>query len=129
MRQKLLLKLLTILCIAIFFQIGFGQIPIGQTSIQAKLFDSRNYVGADDADMQINMFSNELKKTSNSIGYIIIYGGKVTKRGEIDAHIKGIRAALAFYRIDEGSVFIVKGGFHKTLTIDYWIAPKEAIPP
>lgn len=121
--KRLILPYLSVAFCLIAFQHSYSQVT------KSQLVDSYSWVGADDANARIEVWRNEALKTPNSIGYVIIYGGKFSKKGEIDAHIKGIKAGFKFIRFDESKVVFIKGGFREKLEVDFWVVPQNACPP
>ena len=117
------IKILLLSLILLSFQISFGQ------KEEAILVDSSGYQNSEIASLKIDMFRNELQNIPSSIGYIIIYGGKVNKVGEIEAHLRGINYAFDLKKIDKSKIKIIQGGFREKLTFDYWVVPQGACPP
>lgn len=124
MKFRNFLSLFVILSIAVFIQITFAQ-----NKLKANLYDSYNYFGAEDGNREIGMFSDEVKKSPSNTAYIILYGGRINKLGELDAHLKGIGASLFYHGVEERKTVFVKGGFREKLSIDFWIVPENACPP
>ena len=93
------------------------------------LIDSFAYSNSEDASARIDNWRVELNKLPQNAGYILIYGGQIGKRGEIEAHMRGIKQAFALKKIDKKRVTIAKGGFREKLTVEFWIVPENASLP
>lgn len=116
--------LFLILFVTFVLQSGFGQ------QIQkAKLIQSADLITSDLGSLYIDVLRNELEDMPDSIGYIIIYGGRISKVGEIEAHIRGIRQAIDDKRFDKSKFIFIQGGFREKLTVDFLVVPKDTCPP
>lgn len=103
-----------------FIQTAFGQ---------ARLNESAPYETSELANLRLDNLLNEIEKSPNSVGYIIIYGGKVNKIGEIEGHLFGIQKSLDSKKIDRKKILVISGGFREKLTLDYWLVPQGDFPP
>lgn len=116
-----------ILFFFIFFLLSL-QISFGQKE-EAILVESAGYTNSEIASLHIDMLRNEINKAPDNIGYIIIYGGKVNKVGEIEAHLRGISLAFKLKGVDKSKIKIIQGGFREKLTLDYWAVSPNSCPP
>jgi hypothetical protein len=116
----------TILMMMVLFAF---QIAPAQEKLVSLLFDSFFYSNSEDASARIDYWRNELNKSPQNRGFVIVYGGQTGKRGEIEAHIRGIKQAFALKGIDKKSVTVIKGGFRDKLTVEFWIVPANSSPP
>lgn len=106
------------------------QLTFSQELSKAKLFDTFSYQGGDLAIARLENFYVELTNDENNFGYIIVYGSKIGKRGEINAHIQGIKEYFTYIRKNEYKNYkIISGGFRENLEIELWIVPENACPP
>lgn len=117
-------KLAIVLSILVSFQfINAQEIP------KAELFDSFSYSNSEDGSARIDMLRNALNQVPTNSGYIIVYGGKVSKRGEIEAHLRGIKQAFTLKGIDHQRIPTINGGYRQKITIEFWIVPQGADLP
>ena len=75
----------------------FAAIIICMASMSAfsqRLVDSFEYSNAEVSMMLVDKFIIELQNNSNASGYFIIYGSKLNKKGEVEAHIAQLRNYL-----------------------------------
>lgn len=93
------------------------------------LIDSFTYSNSEDASARIDNWRNELEKSPQNAGMVIVYGGKISKKGEIEAHIRGIKQAFALKRIDHNRTPVISGGYRDKLTIEFWVIPVGADTP
>lgn len=107
----------------ILFAVCSWQLVQAQEKPTAVLIDSFTYSNSEDASARIDNWRNELNNSPQSVGKIIVYGGRIIKRGEIEAHIRGIKQALKLKGIDAKRVSIVKGGYREKLTVEFWVVP------
>lgn len=116
--------------IAILLSILFAvQIANAQDKQTAELIDSFTYSNSEDASARIDNLRIILNQSPTNGGYIIVYGGKVGKKGEIEAHIRGIKQAFTQKGVDHERVPIIKGGYREKLTIEFWNIPEGANLP
>ena len=114
-------KIVIILSVLFSFQIANAQ-----EKPKGELIDSFTYSNSEDASARIDNFRLMLENSPNNGGYVIVYGGKVGKKGEIEAHIRGLQQAFTLKRIDHERVPIIKGGYREKVTIEFWNIPEGA---
>ena len=108
---------------------------IGQDKAQAKpppissLIDSFHWQGGDQANALLDHLMINILNNPASRGYIIFYCGKKCFYGEHEAHVIGVREALAFRRYNTDLVSVVFGGFREQATTEFWLVPDKACPP
>lgn len=115
-----------IICLCLLMGIIFCFSSLGQEKPKAVLIDSFNYFNSEDASARIDNFRIQLQQSPQIRGFVIIYGGNNGKRGEVEAHIRGIKQAFHLKGINEQ---ILKGGFREKLTVELWIVPQGADLP
>lgn len=93
------------------------------------LIESYSRFKGDEASMIIDLLRNAVEKHRGSKGFIAVYCGKICKSGEIEAHIRGIRLALHFKRLDPGNFIVVAAGFKDVTTTEFWLVPEGACLP
>lgn len=94
-----------------------------------KLVDTFEYTNAEESMARIDRFLIEMQNDPQATAYFIIYGGKVNKKGEVEAHMKQLPYYLMFRRFDKDQVTIVNGGFRENLSWDFWlVSPGEEFP-
>lgn len=124
---------LTILLLSLF-SCAFAQ--------EARKFDELPNSSCADITFRTVSFFDELRKTKDSKGYVIVYNGKLLlplynkenktiypHRNEAKAEIQNIKARLRFSPFDEKRLVFIEGGLREYFTIEYWIVPAEMTPP
>jgi hypothetical protein len=101
----------------------------GQKKPNPGLIDSFSYNNSEDASARIDNWRIQLDQSPSNIGFIIIYGGKISKKGEAEAHFRGIKQALKLKGIDGKGVQIIKGGYREKVTIELWLLSEGFIFP
>jgi hypothetical protein len=85
----------------------------------------------------------EIKKTPQSKGYVIIYDGKyksykqnssdfeyiLPRINEVDTRIQLIKAQLQWLDYPPRNVIFIKGGIREKLTVEYFVVPNGAETP
>ncbi|MFN2393851.1 MAG: hypothetical protein ABR566_18055, partial [Pyrinomonadaceae bacterium] len=123
-------KLLIVFCISVLVLLNnqklYGQKTsknINSQSQKAELIDTfqRDLITSEEADARIDNFSNELSKNSHAKGFIIFYCGKICQYGQIEAHLRGIEATLAYKKLDLKKFVLIAGGFREQFTTEFWL--------
>lgn len=84
----------------------------------------------DDEGARLDAFEKELRKESDSKGYIIAYGGRDDPRGK--ARRYGLRAKVYLIEargVPASRVAAVDGGRREALTVELWVVPTGAAAP
>lgn len=102
---------------------------LSQEKPKPLLIDSFNYSNSEDSSARIDNWRNALNNTPQNRGFVIVYGGKNGKRGEVEAHIRGIKQAFRLKGIDDKRVVIIKGGFREKVVLEFWVVPQGAGSP
>ncbi len=100
-------------------------------SAQTKI-DEFGYSNAEQSMARIDNFLVALQNSPSSQGYIIVYGPRSPKKGELRAHIEQMPVYyFNFRRFDASRITIVEGGYRdsNTVTITFWsTAPDDPKP-
>jgi hypothetical protein len=131
MKKNTILKnsLSRIFCLVFLTGTVFCFKALAQDKPTASLVDSFAYSNSEDASSRIDNWRNELDRSPQNAGLIIVYGGKTSKRGEIEAHLRGIKKAFALKRIDHQRSPAINGGYREKLTVEFWVIPPGAETP
>lgn len=100
-----------------------------QEKPKALLIDSFAYSNSEGGSARIDNFRIQLDQSPQDGGLVIVYGGKISKKGEIEAHIRGIKQAFALKRIDHERSPVIDGGYREKMTVEFWIIPPGAEIP
>jgi hypothetical protein len=96
---------------------------------KAILVDSFTFTNGEDGNARIDMLRLQLDSSPQSAGLVIVYGGKRGKRGEIEAHIRGINKVFVTKGIDHMRTPVINGGYREKLTVEFWLIPPGADTP
>lgn len=107
-------------------------VGVSSTPVEArKLIEVRQSDRSWESDMAaLDLLSNELRSAVDSKGYIIIYGARLGRRGEVQKRMscmKGYMLERRGFRADQ--ITIVHGGFRVGAMMELWIVPQGACPP
>jgi hypothetical protein len=93
--------------------------------------DEFSYTNQEDAMLRLDRFMVELHNDPASTGVIIVYGPKLSKRGEIEARIKDMPAYFRFRGFDLARITFVNGGYRDNdrVYIVLWRVPAGAKNP
>lgn len=123
------MKLLIEKCFVILLVFFAFQFAYAQEKPEPVMVDSFTYSNSEDASLRIDNWRNKLNESPQNRGFVIVYGGETGKRGEVEAHIRGIKQAFGLKKIDESRTTIANGGFREKLTVEFWIVPESAAQP
>lgn len=100
-------------------------------SFSARNVDKFGIVGLDDELARLNAFMQELNSNPDSVGYIVVYGGRVNKFGEINARVKRVTNHLFNdLKVDPKRVKVIQGGFREKFEFEFWTSRvKGNFPP
>ncbi|HKC65675.1 MAG TPA: hypothetical protein VKB86_18685 [Pyrinomonadaceae bacterium] len=93
-------------------------------------FDEFSGFNCEDVQAHLDNFAVALRQNQNSQGYIIVYGGKYSWRGETQAMVNASRKYLEETRgIAKERFIIIDGGYREQTTMQLWMIPKGATAP
>jgi hypothetical protein len=97
---------------------------------RSRKIDELNGLHWEGAMARLDNFALELNKIPNSIGVIIVYGGRRGRRGEAQAWGKCLRDYMVNRRgISADRIELVNGGHREFITAEIWQAvSKEFVP-
>ncbi len=124
------------LCGGAFVTGSFGQSPVAHSQTSLQLIDEFGPgLGSEERSARFDALFSELgfyekaRKNSPSIGYVLVYCGKVCRYGEVEAHIRGIELKMHAREVPRSRMRIVAAGYRDKLTIELWIASDNKAAP
>jgi hypothetical protein len=98
-----------------------------QPSQKIDQFDGLDWEGA---MARLDNFALELNSIPNSIGVIIVYGGRRGRRGEAQAWGKCLKDYVVSRRgISADRIVLVNGGYRDSIVVEIWQSvSKESLP-
>ena len=97
---------------------------------ECKVFDQFPSVAFDDDKARLDNLAIELQNTTDSIAYIIVYGGRTSRAGQADRLGQRTMDYLTAQRgVDAHRVVIINGGYRDTDFIEIWVCPPGAKTP
>jgi len=125
-------RMRNILILALSFSLILSAVGGSSAAAQSrKLLEVRLHDYGWEPDMAaLDLLSNELRSATGSSGYIIMYGARRGRRGEVRtrmACMKGYMLERRGFRADR--IIIVHGGFRENPMMELWIVPQGACPP
>ena len=125
-------RMRNILILALSFCLTLSTNGGSSASIQSRtLLEVRlNDYGWESDIAALDLLSNELRSATDFRGYIIIYGARRGRRGEMQKRMscmKGYMLERRGFRADQ--ITITDGGFREGAMMELWIIPQGACPP
>lgn len=98
--------------------------------IVAREFDECNNCTFDDQKARLDNLAVELQNDPSTTAYIIAYGGRESRLGQVEMLMKRARSYIVDQRgIDASRLVIVNGGFREADSVELWIVPAGAVAP
>ena len=72
---------------------------------------------------------SQLRNDQQSVGYIVVYGGRVNKYGELKERPKTLKAYIKTKLSNSDRVKFVEGGFREKFGYELWISQSEKMFP
>jgi hypothetical protein len=99
-------------------------------SIVAQEFDECNSCAYDDQKARLDNLAVELQNDPTTRAYIIAYGGRMSRLGQVEKLMTRARDYLTTQRgIDASRLVVVNGGFREEDSVELWIVPSGAPAP
>lgn len=99
-------------------------------SVRAQKYDEFGAINLEDEWARLDNFAIGLQNMPSSTGYIIIYGGRKSKKGYAAATIKRMKTYLVRQRgVDAARFKTVDGGLREDPSGELWLVPQGAAPP
>ncbi|MGA9771525.1 MAG: hypothetical protein WBV94_21005 [Blastocatellia bacterium] len=120
-------KVFLLLIITIF---AGDMVAASQEADSARKFDEYGDIGFEDEKARLDNIIVEMKRDQNAVGYLIVYGGRVSVKGI--AKTRALRAKS--YLVKKGSltpdrIVWIDGGYREELTTELYIGPRGATAP
>jgi hypothetical protein len=87
-------------------------------------------LNCEDEMARLDFYAIDLQSKPQMQAYIIVYGGRFNRRGEVQARMARIKFYLTTNRqIKAERLYIIHGGYRKDLTVELWLkSPDEPAP-
>lgn len=96
----------------------------------AQKYDEFGKINNEDEMARLDNFAIGLQNDPLATGYIIIYGGRKSKKGYAATTIKRMRTYLVRQRgMDTNRIVTVDGGLREDPSGELWLVPQGAAPP
>lgn len=93
-------------------------------------FDEFPDIQRNDEKARLDNFAIELQNDPTATGYVIVYPGKTSKRGDVQHHSSRIIEYLVHSRgLDERRIVTLVGTTRDQLLVQLWVSPAGATPP
>jgi hypothetical protein len=97
---------------------------------ECRKFDEYSFIICDYEVMRLLNFRDALNKSSDSQGYIIVYGGQGERRGEAEAHAARLKDAFVHsLGISPERFTVIVGGYREKWAVELWLCPRDAAKP
>lgn len=101
-----------------------------KAAIKAQKYDEFGAINLEDEWARLDNFAIGLQNDPMATGYIIIYGGRKSKKGYAAATIKRMKTYLVRQRrMDAARLKTIDGGLREDPSGELWLVPSGAAPP
>jgi hypothetical protein len=120
-------KIFLLLIIAIF---AGDTVAASRQSDSVRKFDEYGDIGFEDEKARLDNFVVEMKNDPNAVGYLIVYGGRVSVRDIAKTRALRAKGYLAKKgNLTPDRIVWVDGGYREDLTTELYIGPRGATAP
>jgi len=99
-------------------------------AVESRKVDEISMFNWEDLMARLDFYAIELQKAPASSGYIIVYDGRLSRRGEAQAWTTCIKNYLVERRgMDASRIKVMNGGYREKITVEMWLALPADSPP
>lgn len=100
-------------------------------SLSPVMADSFGVLNQETEMARLDNFAQSVNNSPEADAYIVVYGGKINKYGEMEARTNRVRNYLIdFKKLDPSRIIFVTGGFREKFGFELWLSPvKNGYPP
>jgi hypothetical protein len=105
-------------------------VSIPVPKLTSRRFDEFPDISRNDEKARLDNFGIELQNDPTSTGYVIVYPGKSSKRGEVQQHAGRVVDYLVNSRnLDQRRIVTLVGRARDELFVELWVTPQGATAP
>lgn len=83
-------------------------------------------VNCEDEMARLDNLAVQVQNEPETVGHIIVYGGRFGRRGEARARASRIKTYLVKIRgMDASRILTIDGGYRENLTVEMWMLPRS----
>ncbi len=92
----------------------------------APKFDEFGDVNCEDEMARLDNLAVQVQNEPETVGHIIVYGGRSGRRGEARARASRIKTYLVKIRgMDASRILTIDGGYRENLMVEIWMWPRR----
>ena len=96
----------------------------------SRKFDEFPDISRNDEKARLDNFGIELQNDPTSVGYVIVYPGRTSKRAEVQDHFGRVIDYLVNSRgMDKNRIRTIEGPKRDHIFVELWVTPQGATPP
>lgn len=98
--------------------------------VVSRRFDEFPDISRNDEKARLDNFGIELQNDPTSVGYVIVYPGRASKRAEVQDHFGRVIDYLVNSRgMDKSRIRTIEGPKRDHIFVELWVTPQGATPP
>lgn len=101
-------------------------VMVGASSaaVESRKIDEISNFSWEDLMARLDSYAIQLQTVPDSSGHLIIYDGRLSRRGEVQGWMDCVKNYLVDRRgIDSNRIMIVNGGYREKMTVEMWLVP------
>jgi len=99
-------------------------------AVESRKIDEISNFNWEDLMARLDLYAVQLQNVPASSGYIIVYDGRHSRRGEVQGWMNCIKNYIVERRgMDSNRIMIVNGGYRENRTVEMWLGPTADSPP
>ena len=115
-------------CLQTFFRECYDESFL--ETLAPKQVDSLGIANYEEEMARLDNYFISLNNEPEDAGFIVVYGGHVSKFGELKERVKRLQTYIKKTGFDAKRITFVQGGFRQKFEFEFWISPtKKAFPP
>ena len=119
-------RIMTLICLGILL----ATCSVSLAATESRKFDEYGNLNCEDEMARLDQYAVALQSEPESIGYVFVYAGRHTRRGEAGARLIRIKNYLVKNRgLGIDRLRLTDGGYRDDLTVELYALPRGAIPP
>ena len=108
-------------------------LPLGEASatvVESRKIDEISNYNWEQLMLGLDFYAQVLQHEPGALAYVIVYGGRRSRRGEVEGWMKCVRNYLVkARRVEAKRIRVVNGGYRENRTVELWFAkPKHRLP-
>jgi hypothetical protein len=118
------MKMRNLKSILLSFSLLLVMIVDSSAAVESRKIDEVSNFNWEDLMARLDFYAIQLQNEPASSGYIIVYDGRRSRRGEVQGWMQCIKNYMVERRgLDSNRIMIANGGYRGNRTVEMWLVP------